>query len=74
MSATAVDLPDPDAPFGARGIGEPVMGCATAAWMCAVSEALGGHLFNRTPVTPDMIVNHLAGRAPSTPPLATNSY
>jgi xanthine dehydrogenase molybdenum-binding subunit len=74
IAAAAVDLPDPDAPFGARGVGEPVMGCATAAWMCAVSEALGGHLFNRTPVTPDMIINHVAQRAQSTPLLAINSY
>ena len=59
MRSSAVDLPDPQSPFGARGIGEPAMGCATAAILCALSEALGGHLFNRTPVTPDMILNHL---------------
>ncbi|MEZ5558880.1 MAG: xanthine dehydrogenase family protein molybdopterin-binding subunit [Pseudomonadales bacterium] len=74
MDWAAVDKPDPDSPFGARGIGEPAMGCATAALMCALSEALGGHLFNRTPVTPDMIVNHLAERSPSAAPLAINTF
>ena len=49
---TAVDIADPDNPVGARGVGEPAMGSATAAVMCALSDALGGHLFNRTPVTP----------------------
>jgi hypothetical protein len=28
--------------------------------LCALSEAIGGHVFNRTPVVPDMILNHLA--------------
>ncbi len=60
INSSAVDKPDPQSPFGARGIGEPAMGCATAAILCALSDALGGHLFNRTPVTPDMILNHLS--------------
>jgi hypothetical protein len=34
-----------------------------------MSEALGGHVFNRTPVVPDMILNHLAGRPPAHGPL-----
>jgi hypothetical protein len=34
---------------------------------------LGGHLFNRTPVSTDMIVNHLAGRPQSHKPLQINS-
>ena len=38
------------------------MGAAAAAVLCAISDALGGHVFNRTPVVPDMIVNHVAGR------------
>lgn len=71
---TAVDRPDPDNPMGIRGIGEPAMGCATAAFMCALSDALGGHLFNRTPVTPDVILNHVAGISESSGPMATNSF
>jgi xanthine dehydrogenase molybdenum-binding subunit len=59
---SAVDLPDPSSPLGTKGIGEPLLGCASAALLCALSEASGGHVFNRTPVVPDMILNKLAGR------------
>jgi CO/xanthine dehydrogenase Mo-binding subunit len=74
MNTAAVDKADPDNPIGARGIGEPAMGCATAAVMCAISDALGGHLFSRTPVTPDMIITHLAGLDSSTPVMAINTF
>jgi CO/xanthine dehydrogenase Mo-binding subunit len=69
VSWTAVDIPDPQNPVGARGIGEPPMGAAASAVLCAISDALDGHVFNRVPVVPDMIVNHVAGRAQSTAPL-----
>jgi xanthine dehydrogenase molybdenum-binding subunit len=74
MNWTAVDIADPDNPVGARGVGEPAMGSATAAMMCALSDALGGHLFNRTPVTPDVIVNHVSGQGQSFHPLAINTF
>jgi hypothetical protein len=45
------------------------MGCASAALLCAISDALGGYYFNRSPVTVDMIVNAAAGRDPSHSPL-----
>lgn len=70
----AVDLPDRDNPVGAKGIGEPVMGCAASAVLCAISDALGGHVFNRVPVTPDMILNHLAGQTQSTRAMSTNTF
>ena len=57
----AVDLPDPQSPFGIRGIGEPAMGCASAALLSALSDALDGQLFNQSPVTADMIVNLVRG-------------
>ena len=42
----AVDLPDPQNPFGARGIGEPAMGCAVAAAVSASFNApIAGTLF-----------------------------
>jgi xanthine dehydrogenase molybdenum-binding subunit len=69
----AVNEPDPHSPLGTKGVGEPVMGCATAALLCAISDALGGHYFNRTPITPDMIVNAAAGRSQSHGPLDVNS-
>ncbi len=69
----AVDLPDPQNPFGARGIGEPAMGCAVAALTSAISDALDGHNFGRTPISPDMIINHVAGLEQSFKPLQTNN-
>jgi CO/xanthine dehydrogenase Mo-binding subunit len=73
MQWAAVDIADPQNPVGAKGIGEPLMGCATAALLCAISDALGGHYFNRTPIVTDMIVNALHGRAQANAPLAANS-
>ncbi len=73
MAWAAVDAPDPQNPVGAKGIGEPVMGCAAAALLCAISDALGGHVFNRTPVVPDMIVNAVSGRQQSHQPLQVNT-
>lgn len=64
-----VDKPDPSNPVGARGIGEPVLGAAAAALICALSDAMGGHVFNRTPIMPDMIINALAGKEQSFKPL-----
>jgi xanthine dehydrogenase molybdenum-binding subunit len=73
MQTAWVDIADAQNPVGAKGVGEPVQGCATAALLCAISEALGGHYFNRTPVMPDMIVNAAAKRAPSHTPLQVNT-
>ena len=69
MAWSATDIADPQNPVGVRGVGEPPMGAAAAAVLSAISDALGGHLFNRVPVVPDMIVNHVAGRAQSHGPL-----
>jgi CO/xanthine dehydrogenase Mo-binding subunit len=74
MDWAAVDKPDPQSPIGSKGIGEPLQGCAAAALVCAISDALGGHLFNRTPVVPDMIVNALAEQQPSHRALQVNTF
>ena len=63
---------DPQNPVGAKGIGEPVQGAASSAYLSAVSDALGGHMFNRVPVVADMIINVLAGQPQSHKPLQTN--
>jgi xanthine dehydrogenase molybdenum-binding subunit len=73
MQADAIDEPDPQSPLGTKGIGEPVMGAGSAALLCAISDAMGGHYFNRIPVTPDQIVNALAGREQSHKPLQVNT-
>ncbi|MFM1886833.1 MAG: hypothetical protein RL026_1990 [Pseudomonadota bacterium] len=72
MRVGAVDQPDPTGALGTKGIGEPLLGCAASAVLCAISDALGGHVFNRTPVVPDMIINHASGRSPSHGPLQVN--
>ena len=69
MRWDSVDEPDLVNPVGVKGIGEPVMGAASAALVCAISDALGGHYFNRTPVVSDMIVNAVSGQEPSHKPL-----
>jgi CO/xanthine dehydrogenase Mo-binding subunit len=73
MAWDAVNEPDPQNPVGAKGVGEPPMGCGAAALLCAISDALGGHYFNRTPVVPDMIINAAAGRPQSHAPLQVNT-
>ena len=73
MDSAAVDQPDPQNPMGMKGIGEPLQGAASAALINAISDALGGHLFNRTPVTTDMVLNAAEGRPQSHKPLATNT-
>ena len=73
MESFAVGAADPQNPVGAKGVGEPVQGSAAAAVLCAISDALGGHYFNRAPVVPDMIVNAAAGREQSHGPLQANT-
>jgi CO/xanthine dehydrogenase Mo-binding subunit len=72
--AGAVNIPDPQNPVGARGIGEPTQGAVAAALASAISDALDGHVFNSAPTTTDMIINHLAGNTYSTKSLKTNTF
>jgi CO/xanthine dehydrogenase Mo-binding subunit len=74
MEWAAVDIADPQSPLGTRGMGEPVMGCAASAMVSAISDALGGHYFNRTPIVTDMIVNALVGQEQSHKPLQVATY
>ena len=73
MQWAATELPDPQNPVGAKGMGEPPLGCAAAALLCAISDALGGHYFNRTPVVADMIINAASGKPQSYKPLEDNT-
>jgi xanthine dehydrogenase molybdenum-binding subunit len=73
MQWSAVGLEDPANPIGAKGIGEPIQGCASAALLCAISDAIGGHTFNRTPVVKDMIINYMSGNPQSHRPLQVNT-
>jgi CO/xanthine dehydrogenase Mo-binding subunit len=63
MEWAALDIPDPETPIGARGIGEPPVGAGCMAIINALSDALGDEIFRRAPVTADVILASLeAGR------------
>ena len=49
------------------------VGAGASSLLCAISDALGGHYFNRVPVTRDHIVNALAKRPQSHKPLQVNT-
>ncbi|MFN7984097.1 MAG: xanthine dehydrogenase family protein molybdopterin-binding subunit [Vicinamibacterales bacterium] len=56
MHADAVNLPDPETPTGARGVGEPPVGAAYGAVMNAIANAIGVDAFRRAPVTADVVL------------------
>ncbi len=63
MKWAALDIPDPETPIGARGIGEPPVGAGCCAILNALSDALGDEVFRRAPVLADTILASLeAGR------------
>ena len=63
MSWSAVELPDPETPVGAKGIGEPPVAAGACAVLNAISDAVGDEVFRRAPVNADTIVTSLeAGR------------
>jgi CO/xanthine dehydrogenase Mo-binding subunit len=60
LHAEALDIRDPDGPVGARGVGEPPVGAGFGAVLAAIGDAVGYELFQRTPVTPDLVVSAIA--------------
>jgi CO/xanthine dehydrogenase Mo-binding subunit len=72
MAWASVDIPDPETPVGARGIGEPPVGAGACAVLNAISDALGDNIFQRAPVTLDMIVTALEAGRPTTEPLTAH--
>jgi CO/xanthine dehydrogenase Mo-binding subunit len=55
----AMDIPDPETPVGARGIGEPPVGAGMGAILNAIAAAVGDEVFRRAPVNADMILTSL---------------
>jgi CO/xanthine dehydrogenase Mo-binding subunit len=55
VDAVLVEDPEPDAPYGVKGVGEPPTVVSTAAILSALRDATGREL-NRVPVRPDEIV------------------
>ncbi len=64
MEWDALDIPDPETPIGARGIGEPPVGAGCMAILNALSDALGDEVFRRAPVLADTILASLEAGTP----------
>ena len=47
MKHAAVDIPDPETPVGARGVGEPPVGAGFGAVLAAIVDAVGDDVFCR---------------------------
>ncbi len=63
-----VEVPEPDVPFGAKGVGEHATIVSTAAIVAAIRDATGREL-NRAPVRPDDVVGlRLPASSASWPP------
>ncbi len=72
MQWEALDIPDPETPVGARGIGEPPVGGGCAAILNALSDAVGDEIFRRAPVNADTILTSLEAGRPMQHPLMAN--
>ncbi len=72
MQWGALDLPDPETPVGARGIGEPPVGGGCASILNALSDALGDEVFQRAPVNLDTILTSLEAGRPMQHPLTAH--
>jgi xanthine dehydrogenase molybdenum-binding subunit len=69
MQWGALDIPDPETPVGARGVGEPPVGGGCASILNALSDALGDEIFRRAPVNADTILTSLEAGRPMQLPL-----
>ena len=72
MHCLALDLRDPDGPIGARGVGEPPVGAGFGAVLAAIHDAVGDGMFQRTPVTADIVLSSLAAGRRVHPPLTAH--
>lgn len=72
MQWDAVNIPDPETPVGARGIGEPPVAAGACAVLNALSDALGDEVYRRAPVTLDNILMALEHGRPMHDPLTAN--
>jgi xanthine dehydrogenase molybdenum-binding subunit len=72
MQWAALNIPDPETPVGARGIGEPPVGGGCCSILNAISDALGDEIFRRAPVGLDNILSALETGKPVTEPLTAH--
>jgi CO/xanthine dehydrogenase Mo-binding subunit len=65
----AVNLPDPQTPVGAKGVGEVAVSAGAAAIFCAINDAVGHDYLRRTPIHPGMILTSLETQSMTHHPL-----
>ena len=59
MRTEALNIPDPETPVGARGVGEPPVGAGYGSVLNAIADAIGEEAFRRSPVTLDIVLTSL---------------
>jgi xanthine dehydrogenase molybdenum-binding subunit len=72
MQWGALDLPDPETPVGARGMGESPVGAGFGAVANAIANAVGHDVFRRAPIMADMILMALETGQPAHERLTAN--
>jgi xanthine dehydrogenase molybdenum-binding subunit len=72
MTWEALNIPDPETPVGARGIGEPPVAAGACAILNALSDALGDDVYRRAPVGLDTILMALEHGRPMQEPLTAH--
>jgi xanthine dehydrogenase molybdenum-binding subunit len=72
MAWDAVNIPDPETPVGARGIGEPPVAAGCCAVLNALADAVGDDMFRRAPVMPGTLLAALEAGKPIQEPLTTH--
>jgi xanthine dehydrogenase molybdenum-binding subunit len=72
MAWDALNLPDPETPVGARGIGEPPVAAGCCAVLNALADALGPGVFQRAPVMAGTLLAALDAGHPVQEPLTAN--
>ena len=72
MQWAALDIPDPETPVGARGVGESPVGAGFGAVVNAIAAAVGDEIFTRAPVTADVILEALEKGRPMKDRLTAN--
>jgi CO/xanthine dehydrogenase Mo-binding subunit len=65
MQWAALDIPDPETPVGARGIGEPPVAAGCNAVLNALANAVGDDVFRRAPVMASEILASLEAGHPA---------
>ena len=72
MAWDAVNIPDPETPVGARGIGEPPVAAGCCAVLNALADAVGDDVFKRAPVMAGTLLAALDAGKPVQEPLTAH--